>query len=148
MQVILREDVKNLGRSGEVVNVKPGYGRNYLIPKGLAVVATPKNVARLEHEKRVISARASKLSKDAQSLAERIEAVTVNIARAVGEEDKLFGSVTGRDIAEALAESGVQVDHRKIHLSDPIKTLGLHEVPVRLGGEVHAKVKVWVVKKE
>src|SRR2546430_1979464 len=148
MQVILREDVKNLGKSGELVNVKPGYGRNYLIPKGLAIVATPKNVARLEHEKRVIGARATKLAKDAQAQAARIEGATINISRAVGEEDRLFGSVTGRDIADALAEAGVQLDHRKIHLSEPIKTLGMHEVKVRLGHEVFATAKVWVVKKE
>src|SRR5438270_12357764 len=104
MQVILREDVKNLGKSGELVNVKPGYGRNFLIPRGLAIVATPKNVARLEHEKRVIGVRAAKQQKDAQAVANRIEAATVNIARSVGEEDRLFGSVSARDIGEAVAE--------------------------------------------
>ena len=148
MQVILTEDVTNLGRSGELVNVKPGYGRNYLIPRGLAVLATPKNVARLEHEKRVIQTRAAKQVKTAQDLAGRIEGAQVNIARVVGEEDKLFGSVTGRDVADALAEQGIQVDHRKIHVAEPIKTLGMHEVPVKLASDVSATIKVWVVKKE
>ena len=148
MQIILREDVKNLGRSGDLVNVKPGYGRNFLIPRGLAIVATPKNVARLDHEKRVIGARAARQQKDAQAIASRIEGATLNIARSVGEEDRLFGSVSTRDIGEALVEAGVAIDHRKIQLDEPIKTLGMHEVKVRLGHEVYAVAKVWVVKKE
>jgi large subunit ribosomal protein L9 len=148
MQVILREDVDNLGRAGELVSVKPGYGRNFLIPKGLAVLATAKNVARVEHEKRIIAARAAKHLKDAEQVAARLESTTVNIARSTGEEDRLFGSVSTRDIAEALAEAGVPVDHRKIHLADAIKTLGMHEVPVKLATDVVARVKVWVVKKE
>jgi large subunit ribosomal protein L9 len=148
MQVILREDVRNLGKSGEVVNVKPGYGRNYLLPKGLAVVASQKNVARIEHEKRIISARTAKLAKDAQAVAQKIEGTTLNIARATGEDDKMYGSVTGRDIAEALGEAGVALDHRKIVLHEPIKTIGLHEIQIKLASEVGATLKVWVVKKE
>jgi large subunit ribosomal protein L9 len=148
MQVILREDVRNLGRSGELVNVKPGYGRNFLIPRGLAVLATPKNVARIDHEKRVIGARTAKLLKDAQAVAHRIQGATVNIARAVGEEDRLFGSVSARDIAEALNDQGIAIDHRKIHLSEALKALGMHEVPIRLTSEVTATIKVWVVKKD
>jgi large subunit ribosomal protein L9 len=148
MQVILREDVHNLGKSGEVVNVKPGYGRNYLLPKGLAVVASQKNVARIEHEKRIIAARTAKVAKDAQAVAQKIEGTTLNIARATGEDDKMYGSVTGRDIGEALGEAGVTIDHRKIVLHEPIKTIGLHEIQIRLGSEVSATLKVWVVKKE
>ena len=148
MQVILREDVSNLGKTGEVVKVKPGYGRNFLLPRGLAVLATPKNMARIEHEKTAIAARAAKLQKDAQAVASKLEQLTINIARATGEEDKLFGSVTSRDISEALAEQGVQIDHRKIVVPDALKTIGLHEVAVKLGNDVQAKIKVWVVKKE
>jgi large subunit ribosomal protein L9 len=148
MELILKEDLDNLGKSGEVVNVKEGYGRNYLLPRGLAVLATADDVARVAHEKRVIAARAAKLAKETQAEAERLGQLTVSIARAVGEEDKLFGSVTSRDIAEALAEQKVIVDTKKIHLEEPIKTLGLTEVQVKLGHGVSAKLKVWVVKKE
>jgi len=148
MQVILKEDVPNLGRSGEVVNVKPGYGRNYLIPRGLAVLATPKNVSRIEHEKRVIDSRTQKLLKDAEAVRDRIEQLSVNIARPVGAGDKLYGSVGGRDIAEALKEAGVAIDHRKIHLDEPIKSLGMFTVDIKLAREVTAKLKVWVVAKD
>ena len=148
MQVILKEALDNLGQSGEVVTVKEGYGRNYLLPRGLAVLATADDVARVAHEKRVIAARTAKLAKETQAEADRLGQVTVSIARAVGDEDKLFGSVTSRDIAEALAEQKVTVDAKKIHLDEPIKALGLTEVPIKLGQGVTAKIKVWVVKKE
>jgi len=148
MQVILRDDMDNLGKSGEVVNVKPGYARNYLLPRGHAIKATASDVKRIEHEKRVIAARTAKLSKEAQAEADRLSAVSVSIARAVGEEDKLYGSVTSRDIAEALAEKGVKVDSKKIHLDEPLKTLGMSEVQIKLGRGVNATIKVWVVKKE
>jgi large subunit ribosomal protein L9 len=148
MQVILRDDMDNLGKSGEVVNVKEGYARNFLLPRGHAIKATAGDIARVEHEKRVIAARTAKLAKEAQAEADNLSQVSVSIARAVGEEDKLFGSVTSRDIAEALAEQKVTVDAKKIHLDEPIKALGLTEVPIKLGQGVTAKIKVWVVKKE
>lgn len=148
MQVILREDMENLGKSGEVVTVKPGYGRNYLLPQGLAVLATAHDVARVAHETRVIAARNAKLSKDAQAVADRLNQVSVSIAVAVGEEDKLFGSVTAHHIVEALHEKGVTVDGKSLVLGEPIKSLGLTEVPVKLGRGVSATIKVWVVKKE
>jgi len=148
MQVILRDDMDNLGKSGEVVNVKPGYARNYLLPRGLAIKATAGDIKRVEHEKRVIAARTAKMAKEAQAEADKLSSVSVSIARAVGEEEKLYGSVTSRDIAEALAAQGVKVDSRKIHLDEPIKTLGLTEVPVKLGRGVNATIKVWVVKEE
>jgi large subunit ribosomal protein L9 len=148
MQVILKEALDNLGQSGEVVTVKEGYGRNYLLPRGLAVLATADDVARVAHEKRVIAARTAKLAKETQAEADRLGQVTVSIARAVGDEDKLFGSVTSRDIAEALADQKVTVDAKKIHLDEPIKTLGMTEVSIKLGQGVTAKIKVWVVKKE
>jgi large subunit ribosomal protein L9 len=148
MQVILKEDMDNLGKSGEVVSVKEGYGRNYLLPRGLAVIATADDVARVAHEKRVIAARTAKLAKEIQSEADRLGQITVSIARAVGDEDKLFGSVTSRDISEALAEQKVTIDAKKIQLDEPLKALGMTEVPVKLGRGVTAKIKVWVVKKE
>ena len=148
MQVILREDLDNLGKSGEVVTVKPGYGRNYLIPHGLAVVATEQDVARVAHEKRVIAARQAKLAKDAQAEADKLSQVSVSIPVTVGEEDKLYGSVTARDIVEALQAKGVTVDTKKLVLGEPLKALGLAEVPVKLGRGVTATIKVWVVKKE
>ena len=148
MQVILRDDLDNLGKSGEVVNVKPGYARNYLLPRGLAIKATASDVKRVEHEKRVIAARTAKLAKESQAAADALSRVSVSIARSVGEEDKLYGSVTSRDIAEALAEQNVKVDSKRIHLEEPIKTLGMTEVQVKLGRGVNATVKVWVVKQE
>jgi len=148
MQVILREDMENLGKSGEVVTVRPGYGRNYLLPRGLAVSATEQDVKRVAHEKRVIAARNAKLAKDAQAEADRLNQVSVSIAVAVGEEERLFGSVTARDIADAYKEKGVNVDAKKLVIADPIKTLGLTEVPVKLAHGVTATLKVWVVKKE
>jgi large subunit ribosomal protein L9 len=148
MEVILKEDMDNLGKSGEVVNVKDCYWRNYLLPRGLAFLATADDVSRVAHEKRVIAARAAKLSKELQAEADRLGQLTVSIARAVGDEDKLFGSVTSRDIAEALAEQKVSIDAKKIHLEEPLKALGMTEVPIKLGQGVTAKIKVWVVKKE
>ena len=148
MQILLRDDLGNLGKSGEVVNVKPGYARNYLLPRGLAIKATAHDVTRMEHEKRVIAARTTKLAKEAQAEADKLSQVSVSISRAVGEEDKLYGSVTSRDIADALKEQGVAVDSKKIHLVEPIKALGMTEVQVKLGRGVAATVKVWVVKKE
>src|SRR5262245_15056219 len=148
MRLILRENLDNLGKAGEVVTVRDGYGRNYLLPRGLAVPATERDVARLEHEKRVAAARAAKLAKDLQSQVDRLSQVSVSIARAVGEGEKLYGSVNSRDIAEALKEQGHAIDSKRIQLEDPIKALGMTEVSVRLGPEAIAKIKVWVVKKE
>ena len=148
MQVILRDDLDNLGKSGEVVNVKPGYARNFLLPRGHAIKATAGDIKRVDHEKRVIAARTAKLAKESQAAADKLSKVSVSIARAVGEEDKLYGSVTTRDIAEALQEKGVTVDSKKIHLDEPLKALGDFEVTVKLGRGVNATIKVAVVKKE
>jgi large subunit ribosomal protein L9 len=148
MQVILRDDMDNLGKSGEVVNVKPGYARNFLLPRGHAIKATAGDIKRVEHEKRVIAARTAKLAKTAQAEADKLSRVSISIARAVGEEDKLYGSVTTRDIAEALHAEGHVVDSKKITLAEPIKALGDFEVVVKLGRGVNATIKVAVVKKE
>ena len=148
MQLILKEDVHNLGKSGELVTVKDGYGRNFLLPQGKAVAATKKNVAQLEHEKKLIAARNAKLAKDAQSIADKLAAIEVTIQRQAGAEDKLFGSVTARDVEEALAEKGLKLDRKKIELVEPIRTLGMFTIDVKLATDVTGKIKVWVVAKE
>jgi large subunit ribosomal protein L9 len=147
IQIILKEDVPNLGTSGELVAVRPGYGRNYLIPQGLAVVASRKNVAQMEHEKSAIAARAAKQRKDNETLAGSMKDVSVEIARPVGEGDKLFGSVTTRDIEEALAAKGHKVDRKKIALAEPIKTLGKYVVELKIARDVTAQINVSVVAK-
>ena len=146
--VLLQADVDNLGTGGEVVKVRPGFARNYLLPRGLAIKATAGDITRVEHEKRVIAARTAKMAKAAQAEADSLSKVRVTIERAVGEEDKLYGSVTTRDIAEALREKGVTVDSKKIHLDEPLKALGDFDVAVKLGRGVSASIKVTIVKKE
>jgi large subunit ribosomal protein L9 len=144
MKVILREDVPNLGRGGELVEVKPGYGRNYLLPRGLAVAANPRNIREIEHQKSVAAAKAAKLKASAEAVAKRLADTPVALKRKVGEQDKLYGSVTAIDIAEALAQRGLSLDRRSIDLAEPIKTLGEFEVPVKLHHEVVGKAKVKV----
>ena len=148
MRVMLTEEVEKLGAAGEVVTVRDGYGRNYLLPRGLALVATEKDVAKFEHNKRTIAARTAKMQKELGAQADKLSQVSVSITASVGEGDKLYGSVTNRDIAEALKAQGVTVDAKKLQLAEPIKTLGMTEVPVKLGQNVTATIKVWVVKKE
>ncbi len=144
MKLILRESVENLGKGGEVVDVKPGYGRNFLLPRGLAVLANPKNVRELEHQKSVASAKAAKMKASAEAVARRLAETPVTLSRKVGEQDKLYGSVTALDIAEALAARGLQIDRRAIDLAEPLKTTGDFEVPVKLHSEVAGKAKVKV----
>ena len=144
IQVILKEDVPNLGSSGELVSVKPGYGRNYLIPQGLAMAATRRNVAQMEHQRQQIQAQTAKTRKDAESVAARLHGVAVQVERQVGEGDKLFGSVTVRDIEEALAAKGHKVDRKKIALAEPIKALGEHDVTIKVARDVNATIKVVV----
>ena len=145
MQVILTKDVAALGKAGELVTVKPGYGRNFLVPQGLAVSATAQNVHRLEHEKRVIARKVAKATAAAASTAEKINVITLQFDRAVGEDDKLFGSVTSRDIAEKLAKAGVEIDHRSIALDQPVKALGKYDATVKLDAGVAANLKFYVV---
>ena len=145
LQVILNEDVPNLGTVGDIVTVADGYGRNYLIPRNLAVPATSRNVKELEHTKRVIAVRRAKMMRSAQELAKRLADVSVTIAKTVGEDDKLFGSVTNRDIADALEREGFQLDRRSILIDSPIKNLGVYSVDIKVHAEVRAQVKVWVV---
>ncbi len=148
MKLILREDVAKLGLMGDLVDVADGYGRNYLLPRKLAVVATEKNIRSLEHERRVIETKAKKLEKTARAQAESLEGVALTFARAAGEEGKLFGSVTAMDLEQALAAKGHNVERRRIELDHPIKQLGSVDVPIRLLRDVTATIKVEVVREE
>lgn len=148
MQIILLQDVANLGKAGELVSVKPGFGRNFLLPQGMAVSASARNVTRLEHERKVIEKRVAKERATAQSIADRLNGMTLQFERNVGEDEKLFGSVSNRDIAEQLKKAGIDLDHRKIELEHPVKALGKYEVTVRLGAGVVATLKFWVVAKD
>ncbi len=147
MQVILKEDVPNLGKAGDVVNVRDGYGRNFLLPRKKAIMAAPNNLRQLEHQKKVVAALQLKRRRTAEELSQKIAGISLTIPRDAGEEDKLFGSVTTKDISEALRVEGYVVDRHDISLEAPIKQLGIFEVPVKLHPEVTGTVKVWVVKK-
>jgi len=147
MKVILKQEVEQLGNAGDVVEVAAGYGRNYLLPRGLAAAATSRSVKEVEHQKRLVAARVARDTKTAIEMKKRLEGVACKVAREAGEEDKLFGSVTNRDIGDALAEEGIELDHRKIILETPIKNLGIYHVEVKLAPELTATVKVWVVSK-
>jgi large subunit ribosomal protein L9 len=145
MEVILREDIETLGKAGAVVRVKPGYARNYLLPRGLAYEATEGNKKRIAAENRAREARRAEDRAQAAALAARLEALSLTIAAKAGEGDRLFGSVTSQDIAAALERAGEPVDRRRIALSAPIKTIGEHRVPVRLHADVEATVRLTVV---
>ena len=147
MKVILKEDVSDLGSVGDVVNVKNGYARNYLIPKQLAMQASTKNLSQLEHQKRLIESHKSRVKKDADLMAEDIGKISCTIPMLVGEQDKLFGSVTSKDIEEALIQEGINISRKRIILEEPIRSLGVYTVEVRLHTNVTAKLKVWVVAK-
>jgi large subunit ribosomal protein L9 len=148
MQVILTQDVENLGKAGELVSVRPGYGRNYLVPRGFAVSATVTNKNRLDHDRKLIERRVEKERATATELATRINGMTLQFERNVGEDEKLFGSVTNRDIAEQLKRANVEIDHRWVDLDQPVKALGKYEVPVKLAAGVVATLKFWVVGKD
>ncbi len=145
MEVILREDVKSLGKAGELVKVKPGYARNFLLPKGLAYEATEGNRKRIMAESKARVAKMAEERGAAEALASRLNAVSLTLSRKAGEGDRLFGSITAQDIAEALAAQGHTLDKRKIELEHPIKTIGQHTVPVRLHHEVQAELRLTVV---
>lgn len=147
MQVILTETVEKLGNQGEIVKVAQGYARNYLIPRGLAVLADPKNVRQLMHHKKVIDDKQKREMKQSDAIVARLEQISCSIPVQVGEEDKIFGSVTTGDIADNLKSQGIDVDRRKIHIEEPIKALGVYTVQVKVAPEKVAHLKVWVVKK-
>lgn len=145
MDVILREDVKTLGKAGELVRVKPGYARNFLLPRGLAFEATEGNKRRIAAEQKARGAKAAEQRTGAEEEARKLSTVAVTITARAGEEGRLFGSITSQDIADALEQQGVAVDKRRIELEHPIKMLGWHTVPVRLHADVTAEVRVQVV---
>jgi large subunit ribosomal protein L9 len=148
MQVILRQQLENLGNPGDVVDVKPGYARNYLIPKGLAYEATPGNLKRIAGEQASAAKREQAALGDARKAASAFENVSLTFRVRASEEGKLFGSITAADIAEELAKQGITVDRRQIDLEEPIKTLGVTSVPVRLHSQVRPEVKVWTIKED
>jgi large subunit ribosomal protein L9 len=146
MKVILQEDVAELGNAGELVEVKAGYGRNYLIPKGLAILATALNIKGFDHERRMMTDRQTKLHRQATEMAEEINTLSATFARKAGEDDRLYGSVTSQNIAEFFASNNLPVERKQIVLEEPIKSLGAFNVPIKLHQEVVAELKVWVVK--
>jgi large subunit ribosomal protein L9 len=148
IEVILKEHVEHLGRRGEVVKVAPGYARNFLFPRKLALAVTDENKRQIERERARAEAKDAEELKEAQALQTRLEAVEIAIGRRVGENETLYGSVTSVDIAEALAARDLTIDRRRIQLADPLKTLGEHEIPVKLHRDVTAQLKVKVVAAE
>ena len=148
MDIILTENVKGLGTIGEVVKVKPGYGRNFLVPQGLAVEASEAKLKEVEHHKRQLNRKAEKLSQEAADVKARIEAVECTFVHKASEEGKLFGSVTSMEIAESLASQGIEIDRRKILLEQPIKELGEHAIDIKLNAGVNAIVKINVISED
>jgi large subunit ribosomal protein L9 len=146
MKVILKEDVTHLGTAGSIVNVAPGYARNYLLPRNYAIPATGNNLKAFEHEARVMESRRAKRKKEAETLKGKLERISCSISKKVGEQDKLFGSVTTQDIEKAINAEGFQVEKKDILLTEPIKALGVYTVPIRVFDDVVANTKVWVVK--
>ena len=146
MEVILRQAVENLGKPGDVVKVSNGYARNFLLPRGVAFEATPGNLKRIAQEKERLEAEENKRREAAQELAAKLEQVSLTFSARVGEEGKLFGSVTPADIVHQLEQQGFQIEKRQVDLHEPLKTLGVFRVPVRLHAEVKPEIKVWVIK--
>lgn len=146
MEVILRAAVENLGHPGDIVTVSPGFGRNYLLPRGLAYAATSGNKKRIEQERQRLEAAEAARRTSAEGLAGRLEQVSLTFSSRVGDEGKLFGSVTASDIAHQLEAQGFSIEKRQIDLHEPIRTLGVYRVPVRLHADVRPEIKVWVIK--
>jgi large subunit ribosomal protein L9 len=150
VKVILRQDLEKLGSAGEIVNVKPGYARNYLLPKGFAYEASAAKVRELEEERRRVEQGAKRAYLEARRRASQLEGMSLTFQAKAGEESKLFGSITTGDIAERLGEQSLdfEIDRRQIDLDEPIKTLGVYSVPIRLHTDVRPEVKVWVIKQD
>ena len=144
MEIILQEDVENLGEIGDIVKVKDGYARNYLLPRGLALTASRRNVRVLEHQKRLVAKKRERAQQNANAVRDRLSSLTLSITARAGEEEKLFGSVTNIDIEKALQAQDVTIDRRKILLAEPIKQLGTYTVPIRLSRDVEASVTIQV----
>jgi len=145
MSIILTQDVDNLGHAGDVVKVRPGYGRNYLLPRGMALLATRGNVAQQEHHRRAIAREQERIRGEYRKIAEQLATTSVSIARKAGKDDRLFGSVTSRDIVEALEAQNITIDRRLVQLHDPIRKAGTHEVQVRFAPDIAVDLKVNVV---
>lgn len=145
MEVILKEDIANVGKIGDVVRVRDGYARNYLLPRGLVLEANKRNLKTFEHQKKVVADQKQKIMRQAHAVGDQLAGVSLVIAMKVGEEGRLFGSVTNIQIEKALKSKGLNVERRKIHLNEPIKTVGDYEVPVRLSADVTVPLKVSVV---
>lgn len=148
MEVILKEDITNLGKIGEVVRVRDGYARNYLLPRGLVLLANKKNIKTFEHQKKLVADQKQKTMRRAQAVADELAGVSLTIRMRTGEEGKLFGSVTNIQIEKALKAKGLNVDRRKIHLDEPIKTLGDYEIPIRLSADLAVPLKLSVVSED
>jgi large subunit ribosomal protein L9 len=148
MEVILKEDVANVGKIGEVVRVRDGYARNYLLPRGLVLLANKKNLKTFEHHKKVVADQKQKITREAQSVGQSINAVSLTIRMRVGEEGKLFGSVTNIQIEKALKAQGLIVDRRKIQLEEPIKVTGDYDVPIRMTADLTVPLKVSVIPED
>ena len=146
MEVILKQDVDKLGKSGSVVRVKDGFARNFLIARGLAVPVTPSSLKQLQQEKQRKTVEQEKLKKESEALKEKLAGLSLTIAALIQDDEKLYGSITNHDIAQALKEEGLDIDKNVIFLDEPIKALGIYEVPIKLHPEVAAKLKLWVVK--
>ena len=146
MKVVLKDDIKNIGKMGQIVDVTAGYARNYLVPRGLAVEANTKNIKSLEHQKRIIQDNATKIKNSAQDLSNKISTITLVIKAKSGDEGKLFGSVTTMDIAELLQKEGIEIDKKKISLDEPIKRLGSYAVNVKIHPEISTQLNVQVVE--
>ena|SRR3972149_1374042 len=146
MKVILKEEVKGLGKAGAIVNVAEGYGRNFLLPQKKAVDATPDNLKKAEKEKKKEEEKQKHLIVDAQELAKKVNEYSITISRQVGEGEKMFGAVTSSDIAEALKKEGINIDKRQVYIEKPIKDLGLFQVPIKIHQDITSLLKVWIVK--
>ena len=147
MKVVLRQDQESLGKRGDVVEVAPGFARNFLLPRRLALEATPKSMRMFEEEKKMEVIQKRRQKKESEDLAKKLAAMSCTIPVEAGEDEKLYGSVTSMDIAEALKEEGIEIDKRRVVLEEPIKSLGIYHVPVKFHPDITAEVKVWVVKK-
>ncbi len=146
MKVILRKDVTSIGNTGEIVDVKNGYARNYLIPQGIALKADKRNIKLLEAEQQQLQSKLSKDKKSAEKLADKLASISCTATVSVGEEDRVFGSVTSQEISDLLKDKGFDIDRKRILLDEPIKALGIYTIPIKLHAEVEAKIKLWVVK--
>ncbi|HPG40350.1 MAG TPA: 50S ribosomal protein L9 [bacterium] len=146
MKVILKKDFDTLGKAGDIIEVKQGYARNFLIPSKVAIAATPSNLQSFKEERKLLEKRELKGKKEAELLAAKLDKVSLTATVQVGEEDKVFGSVTNQNIADMLKDQGYEIDRKKIQLDEPLKALGVYDIPIKLHHEVEAKVKVWVVR--